>query len=81
MAKASTAKKTLEIPGSLEEKKKALAATIAQIEKDYGAGAVMRLGGGSPVANVESIPTGSIYSHKRRGQGSAYRNGDSDFSQ
>lgn len=42
-----------------EEKKKALETAIAQLEKTYGAGAVMRLGQNSTM-NVEAIPTGSI---------------------
>ena len=44
---------------SKEEKKKALETAIAQIEKAYGAGAVMRLGQNSTM-NVEAIPTGSL---------------------
>ncbi len=42
-----------------EEKKKALEAAIANIEKAYGAGAVMRLGQAKDY-NVEFIPTGSM---------------------
>ena len=42
-----------------EEKKKALETAIAQIEKAYGVGAVMRLGQNTTM-NVESIPTGSM---------------------
>ena len=41
---------------SKEEKRKALETAIAQIEKAYGAGAVMRLGQNSTM-NVEAIPT------------------------
>ncbi len=44
---------------SREEKKKALETAIAQLEKTYGAGAVMRLGQTSTL-NVEAIPTGSM---------------------
>lgn len=44
---------------SKDEKKKALETAIAQIEKAYGAGAVMRLGQNSTM-NVEAIPTGSM---------------------
>lgn len=44
---------------SKEEKRKALETAIAQIEKAYGAGAVMRLGQNSTM-NVEAIPTGSL---------------------
>lgn len=43
----------------MEDKKKALETALAQIEKAYGKGAVMRLGQNSAL-NVESISTGSI---------------------
>lgn len=42
-----------------EEKKKALDSVLGNIEKQFGTGAVMRLGE-KPVANVEAIPTGSL---------------------
>ncbi len=42
-----------------EEKKKALDAAIAHIEKQYGKGAVMKLGK-APDYNVDAIPTGSM---------------------
>ncbi len=42
-----------------EDKKKALKAAIAHIEKQYGKGAVMKLGE-APAMNVEVIPTGSL---------------------
>ena len=42
-----------------EEKKKALETAIAQLEKTYGAGAVMRLGQ-TKTLNVEAISTGSL---------------------
>ena len=42
-----------------EEKKKALETAIAQLEKTYGAGAVMRLGQ-TQTLNVEAISTGSL---------------------
>ena len=59
MAKTTSAKKILEKPITVEEKKKALNAAIAQIEKQFGAGSVMRMGEKTAL-NVESIPTGSI---------------------
>lgn len=59
MAKNNTVKKVLEKPTTPEEKQKALNAAIAQIEKQFGAGSVMRMGEKSAL-NVESIPTGSI---------------------
>ena len=42
------------------EKKKALDAAIGQIEKQFGKGAVMKLGDPSAQMNVETIPTGSL---------------------
>lgn len=59
MAKASAPKKALEKPVTAEEKKKALDAAIAQIEKQFGTGSVMRMGEKTTL-NVEAIPTGSI---------------------
>ena len=41
------------------DKKKALETAMAQIEKAYGKGAIMRLGA-TPNVKVESIPTGSL---------------------
>lgn len=41
------------------DKKKALETALAQIEKTYGKGSVMRLGD-NPVMNVDCIPTGSL---------------------
>ena len=42
------------------EKLRALDAAISQIEKQYGKGAVMKLGDPSAQMNVETIPTGSL---------------------
>lgn len=42
-----------------EEKKKALDAALAHLEKDFGTGAIMRLGDNA-IQDVETIPTGSI---------------------
>ena len=55
------AKKTgaYEAPTPASDKKKALDTAIAQIEKTFGKGAVMRLGD-KPEMNVEAIPTGSL---------------------
>ena len=41
------------------DKKKALDTAMAQIEKMYGKGSIMRYGDGN-VANVEAVPTGSL---------------------
>ena len=46
-----------------EEKIKALDAAISQIEKQYGKGAVMKLGDSSANMNVEAIPTGAWIWH------------------
>ena len=43
-----------------EEKQKALDAALAQIEKQYGKGSVMKLGDPSARMNIETIPTGSL---------------------
>ena len=43
-----------------EDKLKALDAAIAQIEKQYGKGSVMKLGDNAANMNVESVPTGSL---------------------
>ena len=43
-----------------EDKIKALEAALTQIEKQYGKGAVMKLGDPASQMNVETIPTGSI---------------------
>lgn len=43
-----------------EEKLKALDAALVQIEKQYGKGAVMKLGDSGAHMNVETIPTGSL---------------------
>lgn len=43
-----------------EEKMKALESALAQIEKQYGKGSVMKLGDNSAHMNIETIPTGSL---------------------
>lgn len=43
-----------------DEKLKALDAALSQIEKQFGKGAVMKLGDPSTQMNVETIPTGSL---------------------
>ena len=43
-----------------ENKKRALDAAIAKLEKDYGKGTVMRLGDPAAQVAVETIPTGSL---------------------
>ena len=48
-----------EAPAPADDKKKALETALHQIEKNYGKGAVMRLGD-RPEMNVDAIPTGSL---------------------
>ena len=43
-----------------EEKKKALDAAIAKLEKDFGKGAVMKLGESGAHVAVETVPTGCL---------------------
>ena len=57
--KKKTDKKMFEMPKTDEEKKKALETAIAQLEKKYGAGAVMKMGQKTAL-NVATIPTGSM---------------------
>jgi recombination protein RecA len=45
--------------GQADDKKKALETVLDQIEKNYGKGAIMRLGDDIPV-NVEAVSTGSL---------------------
>lgn len=60
MARGSTMKKTEVVcQKNPAERKKALETALEYIEKQYGAGAVMKLGQSTKL-NVESIPTGSM---------------------
>ena len=43
-----------------ENRKKALAAALSQIEKQFGKGSIMRLGDAGATYEVDSIPTGSL---------------------
>ena len=52
-------KKTVEAAAPAADKKKALETAMAQIERTYGKGSIMRLGDNTKV-QVESIPTGSL---------------------
>ena len=55
----ATKKPGVEAPAPASDKKKALETAIAQIEKEFGKGSVMRLGENSHIV-VEAIPTGSL---------------------
>jgi len=46
--------------GSAADKAKALQAALAQIEKQFGKGTIMRLGEGEPIQDVQVISTGSL---------------------
>jgi len=48
------------VSAAQDEKKKALNLAIAQIEKSYGKGAIMKMGADGFRVRVESIPTGAI---------------------
>ena len=52
-------KKQIEPAAPAADKKKALSTAIAQIEKEYGKGSIMRLGENTHIV-VEAIPTGSL---------------------
>ncbi|MDE7327931.1 MAG: recombinase RecA [Lachnospiraceae bacterium] len=43
-----------------EDKMKALESALAQIEKQYGKGSIMKLGDNASNMNIETVPTGSI---------------------
>ena len=61
MAKSDLKKKVkpIMLPTSQAEKKKALAGAIAQIEKNFGKGAIIKLGSNQTM-QVDAIPTGSM---------------------
>ena len=56
---ADRKKLTMETPAPASDKRKALETCMAQIEKTYGKGSIMRLGENTSVT-VEAIPTGSL---------------------
>ena len=55
----ATKKTVYEAPAPASDKRKALQTALAQIDKNFGKGTVMRLGD-RPEMNVEAIPTGSL---------------------
>ena len=56
---AAKTKKTTEVAADRTERQKALDMALAQIEKQYGKGSVMRLGENIKM-NVDAVPTGSM---------------------
>ena len=59
MAKTAKKKDTAAKAGSEDAKKRALESTLLQIEKDFGKGAIMRLGDNKSM-NVTAVSTGSL---------------------
>lgn len=61
MAKSDLKKKVkaIAVPVTKEEKKKALSSAIAQIEKNFGKGAIIKLGANQTM-KIDAIPTGSM---------------------
>ena len=55
----ATKKTSYEAPTPASDKKRALQTALAQIDKSFGKGTVMRLGD-KPEMNVDAIPTGSL---------------------
>ena len=56
----STAPKNAPPANAAEEKAKALQAALAQIEKQFGKGAIMRLGEGEKAEDIQVVSTGSL---------------------
>ncbi len=48
------------VKGINAEKAKALQAALAQIEKQFGKGTIMRLGAGEVIADIQTVSTGSL---------------------
>ena len=70
----ATKKTAYEAPAPASDKKKALQTALAQIDKSFGKGTVMRLGD-RPEMNVEAIPTGSLALDAALGIGGVPRGG------
>jgi recombination protein RecA len=60
MAKAESNKTAVSQAGNAEDKAKALAAALAQIEKQFGKGSIMRLGDNNEQPDIQVISTGSL---------------------
>jgi recombination protein RecA len=54
------ATKTVSVNGSASEREKTLELALAQIEKSFGRGAVMRMGESGNNEGIKAVPTGSI---------------------
>ncbi|MBK5253531.1 MAG: recombinase RecA [Peptostreptococcaceae bacterium] len=60
MAKNMEKNKTVNNVTNTDEREKALDAALEQIQRQFGKGSIMKLGGNGPIANIQAIPTGSI---------------------
>lgn len=59
MAKKSVSKE-IKARTTGDERDEVISSTTAEIEKKFGAGAIMRLGEGGPAFDIQAIPTGSL---------------------
>lgn len=59
MAKAKAKAEVQEMPGTPEQKKKALDAALSKIEKDFGKGTIMKLGANTHM-EISAVSTGSL---------------------
>ena len=57
----------------VSDKQKALDSALAQIERQFGKGSIMKLGVDSPVAEIEATSTGSLGLDIALGIGQKYR--------
>src|SRR5882757_2115615 len=60
MAKAAAAAALKESPSMDDNKRKALEAALGQIERQFGKGAIMRMGMDDPARDVDVVSTGSL---------------------
>ena len=61
------------IMGSEMDREKAVDLAITQIERQFGKGSIMRLGGGEQIADIAVIPTGSLSLDRALGVGGVPR--------
>ncbi len=60
MAKSSGTPRVIHAPTTGQEREEMIKSTMAEIEKKFGKGSIMKYGDGGPDLQVEAIPTGSI---------------------
>ena len=63
------AKETQQMPTDMAEKLKALEAARLQIEKQFGAGSLIKLGAQTDLTGIDVIPSGSILLDEALGVG------------